>query len=161
MAWTADQVEHLKRLWHEGFSTAEIGRQLGISKNAVVGKSHRLGLSPRPSPIRRSARPTVRAAKASPVRAPEVSVPATPATPSPVPAAAPEPTPAAAPANGATNGKVVDLTGPRCAWPIGDPREPDFHFCSHRAIPGKPYCLDHYKIAYIPGSSKNDKVDAA
>ena len=53
MSWTPKLVEDLARLWADGASTAEIGRHLGISKNAVVGKAHRLGLPQRPSPIKR------------------------------------------------------------------------------------------------------------
>ena len=53
MSWTSKLIEDLVRLWNEGASTAEIGRQLGISKNAVVGKAHRLSLAARPSPIKR------------------------------------------------------------------------------------------------------------
>lgn len=51
MIWSDERVERLKALWSQGLSTAEIGRKLGTTKNAVVGKSHRLGLEPRPSPI--------------------------------------------------------------------------------------------------------------
>jgi GcrA cell cycle regulator len=50
--WTDVRIEQLAVFWKEGFSTAEIGRKLGISKNAVVGKAHRLHLPPRPSPIK-------------------------------------------------------------------------------------------------------------
>ena len=57
MDWTAEAIERLKALWAEGHSTAEIGRRMGISKNAVVGKAHRLNLPARPSPIRRDAVP--------------------------------------------------------------------------------------------------------
>lgn len=57
MAWTAELIKSLERLWTEGASTAEIGRKLGISKNAVVGKAHRLLLPPRPSPIKRAELP--------------------------------------------------------------------------------------------------------
>ncbi len=53
MEWTEDVIGRLKALWAEGHSTAEIGRRLGVSKNAVVGKAHRLLLAARPSPIRR------------------------------------------------------------------------------------------------------------
>jgi GcrA cell cycle regulator len=62
MDWTAEAIERLKLLWTEGLSTAEIGRRLNISKNAVVGKAHRLALVARPSPIRRDpdATPRVR-----------------------------------------------------------------------------------------------------
>ncbi|NVN40949.1 GcrA family cell cycle regulator, partial [Ameyamaea chiangmaiensis] len=55
MEWTEELIARLRALWQEGLSTAEIGRQLEITKNAVVGKAHRLGLPPRPSPIRRQA----------------------------------------------------------------------------------------------------------
>ncbi|GAN68844.1 GcrA family cell cycle regulator [Acetobacter orleanensis] len=54
MEWTDETIARLKELWAEGLSTAEIGRRLSITKNAVVGKAHRLSLPPRPSPIRRS-----------------------------------------------------------------------------------------------------------
>ncbi|MSP66835.1 MAG: global cell cycle regulator GcrA-like protein [Alphaproteobacteria bacterium] len=53
MNWTRDGIRLLERLWKEGLTTAEIGRRLGMSKNAIVGKAHRLVLPPRPSPIRR------------------------------------------------------------------------------------------------------------
>nr|WP_294915092.1 GcrA family cell cycle regulator [uncultured Neokomagataea sp.] len=52
MDWTDETIARLRELWDQGLSTAEIGRQLEITKNAVVGKAHRLGLPPRPSPIR-------------------------------------------------------------------------------------------------------------
>ena len=54
MEWTDDTIAKLRTLWAEGLSTAEIGRRLNISKNAVVGKAHRLNLPSRPSPIRRA-----------------------------------------------------------------------------------------------------------
>lgn len=53
MEWTEETIARLRELWQQGLSTAEIGRQLSVTKNAVVGKAHRLGLQARPSPIRR------------------------------------------------------------------------------------------------------------
>ena len=53
MEWAEETIFRLRALWDEGLSTAEIGRRLGVSKNAVVGKAHRLDLPARPSPIRR------------------------------------------------------------------------------------------------------------
>ncbi|MDE7548121.1 GcrA family cell cycle regulator [Acetobacter fabarum] len=65
MEWSEEIIAQLKDLWAEGLSTAEIGRRLSITKNAVVGKAHRLGLPPRPSPIRRNgSKPKVAADKA-------------------------------------------------------------------------------------------------
>jgi GcrA cell cycle regulator len=57
--WTPELIEQLSALWKEGLSTAEIGRRLNISKNAVVGKAHRLFLDPRPSPLKRPPAPRV------------------------------------------------------------------------------------------------------
>lgn len=53
MAWTEDKIKQLKKLWNKGRSTIEIAKELGISKNSVVGKVHRLELANRPSPIKR------------------------------------------------------------------------------------------------------------
>src|SRR4051794_41767471 len=53
MEWSDDVIGQLRALWAEGHSTAEIGRRLGVTKNAIVGKAHRLDLPARPSPIRR------------------------------------------------------------------------------------------------------------
>ncbi|WP_419730413.1 GcrA family cell cycle regulator [Lichenicola sp.] len=82
MDWTDESISRLRDLWQEGHSTAEIGRRMQITKNAVVGKAHRLTLPPRPSPIRktldamapapRSALPVLRATAApGPARTPD------------------------------------------------------------------------------------------
>src|SRR5579863_10341666 len=57
--WNPERITQLTELWNQGLSTAEIGRRLGISKNAVVGKAHRLLLTPRPSPLKRPPAPRV------------------------------------------------------------------------------------------------------
>ncbi|HLJ63603.1 MAG TPA: GcrA family cell cycle regulator [Stellaceae bacterium] len=57
--WSPELIERLGALWRAGLSTAEIGRQLGVTKNAVVGKAHRLLLKPRPSPLKRPPAPKV------------------------------------------------------------------------------------------------------
>jgi GcrA cell cycle regulator len=57
--WTQERVEALGKLWREGHSTAEIGRRLGLTKNAVVGKAHRLELDPRPSPVKLVPKPRI------------------------------------------------------------------------------------------------------
>lgn len=121
MVWTDERIELLKSLWGEGLTTGEIGKRLGVSKNAVVGKAHRLGLKGRPSPIKR----TRKAAKPEKAEKPAAPTPA-----------------------------IMELQGPTCRWPIGDPREPDFHFCGAPALPGKPYCREHAAIAYVNSSNK-------
>ncbi|WP_438381268.1 GcrA family cell cycle regulator [Asaia sp. BMEF1] len=82
MEWTDEIISRLQTLWQEGLSTAEIGRQLSITKNAVVGKAHRLGLPPRPSPIRATAKPrkdaAVDASAAQPAEETVASAPVAP-----------------------------------------------------------------------------------
>lgn len=129
MAWTDEQIEELKRLWNEGLSTAEIGRALNVSKNAVVGKSHRLGLKPRPSPI---------AGKKEEAAAPKKKAPAPKQEPQRV-------------------NDVVDLGPNMCRWPFGDPGDADFHFCGKPSTPGKPYCAEHCSVAYVSKTSSRDR----
>jgi len=138
MEWTDETIAKLRALWDEGLSTAEIGRRLNISKNAVVGKAHRLNLPSRPSPIRRAeGDATPRAAVPKRVQGPTLPpLAATLGAPAPsmrtimpVPKAAPRATP--------------------CCWPIGEPGQPGFHFCNANAANGKPYCEEHASIAYV------------
>jgi GcrA cell cycle regulator len=138
-------------------STAEIGRQLGTSKCAIVGKAHRLGLPGRPSPIKRNGpglsdapRATLRRSQAegrqtleglasldtlSPIVEAPPAVEARPVISAPVPA--PPPTP------------FVRSRTAICCWPIGDPGTKTFRFCDDTAVPGKPYCDEHSKRAFV------------
>jgi GcrA cell cycle regulator len=167
MEWTDDTITRLRALWTEGHSTAEIGRRLGVSKNAVVGKAHRLDLSARPSPIRPSAdgartRLPLRRV-AGPTLPPLASArpPVSAATPAPTPprtagalalkaalVSAPRPVPAPAPRLQAVAprpyGRIVT-----CCWPLGEPGTKSFRFCDAESVPGKPYCTDHAELAYV------------
>lgn len=135
MSWTDEKVGELRRLWDTGYSASAIGRQIGLSKNAVIGKAHRLGLKPRPSPIKRRL-PTP--ALATPLTRPE-----------PTPEPAPMPMPPA---------PQERANGPSCNWPIGDPGEKEFRFCGRPSIPGKPYCAEHCAKAYISRSSGDTRA---
>lgn len=161
MDWTAEAIERLKALWAEGHSTAEIGRRMGISKNAVVGKAHRLNLPARPSPIRRDAEPRPAPAPRAPrpipaarVVPPQVLRPA-PVAPvsAPVVAVAPTPVvrafPAARPRLGSRS----------CCWPIGEPGTSGFRFCGAEPMAGKPYCTEHAALAYV--KPRDRREDAA
>ena len=159
MDWTAEAIERLKALWAEGHSTAEIGRRMGISKNAVVGKAHRLSLPARPSPIRRETRWPRRRARRSRVARPPVAPRST------LPPVAPRPSPprrsraarAAAPRwCGPSRGCRPTRT---CCWPIGEPGQPGFRFCVSDAIAGKPYCPEHASVAYV--KARDRREDAA
>lgn len=147
MDWSPDQISELTRLWGEGLTTSEIGKRLGISKNAVVGKAHRLHLSARPSPIKRTGpRPAVfRSTTKLPgaPRAPRVRTTGTgvPHTPRP----APQPM-----------RWTGELSNNICKWPIGHPGDEDFHFCVDRALVGKPYCAEHCAQAFVKVKPKSD-----
>jgi GcrA cell cycle regulator len=138
MEWSEDVIAKLRTLWAEGLSTAEIGRRLNISKNAVVGKAHRLNLPPRPSPIRRGDGATPR--PMAPRRTLGPTLPPLAAS-----LAAPPP-PALRPI---TSPPKNSLRATPCCWPIGEPGKPSFHFCNAGSVPGKPYCEDHAAVAYV------------
>lgn len=136
--WTETAITDLRRLWDEGHSTAEIGRRLGVSKNAVVGKAHRLELLPRPSPIRRAGQPARRSAprpRAAPLvqLLPIVLIRVAPVLPSP-------PRPAE---------RCRQVLSQPCCWPLGEPGTPGFRFCDAAADEGKPYCPEHRALAYV------------
>jgi GcrA cell cycle regulator len=98
MAWTNERIEQLKRLWEAGNTASQIAEELGgVSRNAVIGKAHRLGLQSRPSPVRGNDSPASETVRpAAPKAASEPAATASPAPPPPAPKAAP--TPPAAPA---------------------------------------------------------------
>jgi GcrA cell cycle regulator len=140
MDWSPDQITELTRLWGEGLTTSEIGKRLGISKNAVVGKAHRLHLAARPSPIKRTGRPPVfRTA----VKLPGAPRPQRVRTANPNPGTA---TTHAAPPPARWTGEVSNNI---CKWPIGHPGDTDFHFCTDKALVGKPYCAEHCAQAFV------------
>lgn len=161
MDWTAEAIERLKALWAEGHSTAEIGRRMGISKNAVVGKAHRLNLPARPSPIRRDAvprpAPVPRAPRPMPAarQVPPPMLRAAPVAVAPVVAAAP-----AAPVVRAFPAAARPRFGSRsCCWPIGEPGTSGFRFCGADPMAGKPYCTEHAALAYV--KPRDRREDAA
>ncbi len=144
MTWTDERISELARLWESGQSASVIGRLLGVTKNAVVGKAHRMRLASRPSPIRQERRAPVRR------RLPILTKPvdkSIPAAVTPIIEPAPEPRPAV--------GK--DHRGAKCLWPIGDPQHSEFHFCGARAVEGKPYCAEHCARAYIVRPSRGEE----
>ena len=166
MEWNEETIARLRALWAEGLSTAEIGRRMTISKNAVVGKAHRLNLPARPSPIRREGAsgaprpvtprrvtgPTLPPLSAAPPSAP---MPATHA-PSPAPVAAAPRVVASRPAS--TTFRAIRPQA--CCWPIGEPGTKSFRFCDSEATPGKPYCTDHAALAYVKVRDRRDEAAA-
>jgi GcrA cell cycle regulator len=165
MDWTAEAIECLRVLWTEGHSTAEIGRRMGVSKNSVVGKAHRLQLSARPSPIRRDLAAMLPATTGrSPILTPLRVVANTPLAPVPRPepvraASAPAPVAVAAPKASNILRPFMRSAARSCCWPIGEPGTPGFRFCSAEATKTKPYCAEHAAVAYV--RVKDRREDAA
>jgi len=137
--WTDDAVETLTRLWRQGdLSATMIAQRLGVTRNAVLGKIHRLGLSqprrPRPPAIA----PPPRPAKPRPVASARRASASAPVRMSPQPPAAIGPGLVA---------RLEHLPPGGCHWPLGDPQAADFAFCGRRAETG-PYCSAHAGMAY-------------
>jgi GcrA cell cycle regulator len=154
MAWTDERVELLKKLWSEGLSASQIaGRLGGVTRNAVIGKVHRLGLSGRATTSRlNSSRPRSRISGSRRAAKPRFATvgnlalralyhpDAEPFVPHfeeldiPV----------------AERKTLQMLTECSCRWPIGDPQLPEFHFCNRNKVPGLPYCEFHARRAFQP-----------
>jgi GcrA cell cycle regulator len=183
MSWTDERVETLKSMWAEGKSASQIAKELGgVTRNAVIGKVHRLGLSNR---VGGPDRPEDELAELDPPAEPglepeEEARPAPAAPPRPSAKEAPPPRPktpgqplppqpagseisAEALANLAEVAKkarrlsLMQLTERTCKWPIGDPATDDFWFCGLPSVPGKPYCETHVAVAFQPMSARRDR----
>ena len=154
MGWTDERVETLKKLWLDGLSASQIAKQLGgVTRNAVIGKVHRLGLSGRAAPSQPT-RPVFKPARpARPVAAsqPAARRPAVAASTEIAPAQAPRPVTYVEAPGTAT---VLTLGAHMCKWPIGDPSTDGFTFCGRRSGGEGPYCNEHARVAYQPQQTK-------
>jgi GcrA cell cycle regulator len=153
ITWTDERVEQLKKLWESGLSASQIAAELGnITRNAVIGKVHRLGLSgrakspsssvPRPRKARpaqhmvRISRPMSRGNTAL-AHAFEVEQEHDPIAYDNV-----------VPMN--QRKTLLELSEETCHWPVGDPGSPEFFFCGGKSLAGLPYCAHHSRVAYQP-----------
>jgi len=189
MSWTDERVALLKKLWaEEGQSASQIAKELGgVTRNAVIGKAHRLGLSNRagaaPAPAAKPDPEKTDEGKPDPEPKPAAEAAAeAPQPPAPPPAnvtplrkpiiPADQPLPPQPSANEispealakvkevenhARKIGLMDLTERTCKWPIGDPATDDFYFCGLPVQQGKPYCEAHVGVAFQPMSSRRDR----
>ncbi len=156
MSWTEERVELLKKLWTDGLSASQIACKLGnVSRNAVIGKVHRLGLSGRATTSRiRSARPRARVVN-FPSRSPSVQYrshgsAALKALFLPAALPAPEPDLDDLEIPMADRVDLLSLKDCMCRWPMGDPQDEMFRFCGRKTREGSSYCEHHARIAYQP-----------
>ena len=183
MSWTDDRVEVLKKMWGEGQSASVIAKELGgVTRNAVIGKVHRLGLSNRvtsttakaatkgKTKVGLKAKPTTPSTSQKAVGAPENVRIMPPAVRKIIPAGQPlPPQPSANEISPEALAKVseieksakrislMELTEKTCKWPVGDPATEDFWFCGLSVKVGKPYCEAHVGVAFQPMSSRRDR----
>ena len=120
--WTEDRLAKLRELWDKKLSITKIGEELGVSRNAVAGKAHRLGLEKRQSPIKPSIKPKTQKNEWD-----EAS-------------RGPKPLRLVL--------RSLEWSRNKCLWPHGDPKNLDFKFCGEPVLSGKPCCLKHCELAY-------------
>jgi GcrA cell cycle regulator len=157
MSWTDERVELLKKLWSDGLSASQIAAELGgITRNAVIGKVHRLGLSGRAktasssAPRQRKARPSthmLRIGRAA-IRGNTALAHAYEIEPEVTPELVENIVPIG------QRRTILELTEQTCRWPIGDPGSTEFFFCGGHTIAGLPYCAYHSRVAYQPVSDR-------
>lgn len=162
MSWTDDRVELLSKYWLEGRSASQIAAELGlgVTRNAVIGKVHRLGLAGRPKPAvaaqsrakpKPLARPPVEARIESPYDSAVTTLPVSaPSYAAPIQAAVSE---VVIPFSERVT--IMDLRESSCRWPMGDPMNPEFRFCGARTgVAGGPYCVAHSRMAFQPAPER-------
>lgn len=146
VTWTNERVERLKRLWEAGLSGGAIATEIGdVTRNAVIGKAHRLGLSKRVN-VARPRSPRARKEKMVTVKEPSVRVIESPPTADPILDAPVIDSNEIIPTGQRVS--LFELNDANCHFPVGHPDSPDFFFCGGKALPGLPYCPYHCRIAY-------------
>lgn len=138
--WDEKSKNKLREFWASGLSTSLIGKEMGLTKNSIIGAAHRMKLTPRPSPIASTVRSyarvlSVHKKQERPVEA--VKAPA-PAVAKVEPKKAPH--------------RPVSVAMRACCFPSGDPSKSNFRFCGKPAVTGKPYCAACCSIAYVKPS---------
>ncbi len=150
MPWDDSNVSKLRDLWDQGLPTAQIGKLLGFTKNAVVGKAHRIGLERRPSPIRRTAVKPDRKKARSPI-IPKLNFETTKDEIKDKPIVQQNFQPI-------VKNLFTKKIRRGCEWPEGHPDESDFKFCGKERFEEKPYCINHCAVAYvIPEKEESEK----
>ena len=153
MGWTEERVELLKKLWADGLSASQIAAELGgITRNAVIGKVHRLGLSGRAkSPSSSAPRPRKTRSSGHMMRVPRPSIRGNTALAYDYDV---EPEPELIEIPVEQRKTLLQLNEKTCRWPVGDPGGTDFFFCGGDTANELPYCTYHCRVAYQPVSDR-------
>ena len=142
--WTAERIEQLRHCIASGLTCSQTAAEIGVSRNAVIGKIHRLGLSP--------ARPAGASARSCPPRARHPRISPHSRLLHLIGAQAPSIAGDAAveqvSIDSAQRCSLLEIAQDKCHWPIGDPHAADFAFCGNEAVTGFSYCAGHARMAY-------------
>ena len=118
--WDDSKLKELEDLWEQGHPISKIGDILGVSRNSVAGKAHRMGLPKRTSPI--SSKKNLSDQKYDEKKDKNIPL--------------------------KIKLRGVQWSRTKCCWPEGDPKQNDFKFCGKDIFPGRPYCDKHSLLAY-------------
>ena len=140
--WTAERIEQLRHCIASGLTCSQTAAEIGVTRNAVIGKIHRLGLSP--------ARPAGASVRSCPPRArhPRISPSSRLLRLIQSDARGAGEVPVAEPIDSAQRCSLLEIAQDKCHWPIGDPCAADFAFCGNAAVTGFSYCAGHARMAY-------------
>jgi GcrA cell cycle regulator len=137
--WTPERIEQLRNCVTSGLSCSQIAAEIGVTRNAVIGKIHRLGLSPgRPAAApARSCPPRARPPRRQFLRVMFAQAPSLASDEA-----------ATVAIESTQRCSLTELAQGKCRWPIGDPCAADFAFCGNEAVAGFSYCSGHARMAY-------------
>jgi GcrA cell cycle regulator len=140
MSWTHERIEQLKKLWEAGYTASNIATELGgITRNAVIGKAHRLGLSGRMKSKSKVSLVSIVRKRKMPVNKNSKII---------------ELTTSVEPMNPTSFANIKDGL---CRWPLGEPEDLDFKFCGRKCAEGMIYCTEHHSLAYQPLNQTRQK----
>tara|TARA_B100000989_G_scaffold6247_1_gene4347 strand:+ start:793 stop:1209 length:417 start_codon:yes stop_codon:yes gene_type:complete len=120
--WDSPKLKELEDLWKQGHPISKIGKMLGVSRNSIAGKAHRMGLPKRTSPILSSKKEKLSDQKNNENDNKNIPL--------------------------KIKLRGVQWSRTKCCWPEGDPKQNDFKFCGQDIFPGRPYCDKHSLLAY-------------
>jgi GcrA cell cycle regulator len=159
MSWSDERVELLKKLWQDGLSASQIAAELGsVTRNAVIGKVHRLGLSGRAkanvAPVQRqrkiAAKPVAKTMVFHQTRGGAALAPVIVTSPLEEEQLEAQPVNQTVVIPMTRRVSIMELREGVCRWPLGDPLSADFAFCGNDCAIGTTYCTHHASIAFQP-----------
>ena len=140
MSWNHERIEQLKKLWEAGYTASNIATELGgITRNAVIGKAHRLGLSGRMKSKSKVSSVSIVRKRKMPVNKNSKII---------------ELTTSVEPMNPTS---FADIKDGLCRWPLGEPEDLGFKFCGRKCAEGMIYCTEHHSLAYQPLNQTRQK----